>query len=305
MEIWIIPLTAVVSLLAGVWLSVYLRRSASLTSFSVVSEQLEQIRQTLSVRASAVNTAAEAKRLAIASSGPKTFYYLDETQIRELYPQIVSEAEPSEIETQEQSSSEAGIKATLKVLEPSISRGSSKTTTKKYEVDTTPATMYNRVETFLFGTPTVTFGVEDFDYDDSSIKEFRSTREQMKTKFGFDIPKALEDEFVGDKMREVALQAKSALSVVKGYVAVQDEFLVQSSDGTSIVLGRLHPLSSWLTEADRPAGLEIVCGDVSLTPVGLRTFTPGNSVKITCLGKIVRWSVGTNDCLVINPIAIY
>ena len=244
------------------------------------------------------------KKKAIQKMGPKTFYYLDVTHVKDLYSQAFQELEPKRIETQESQESQKGIKADLKLIQPRYETGRGIQTKKTYEPEQTPAVMYNNVEEYLIAKAEVTFGIEDFEYDESPVNEFRSMCSQMKSKFDFNVPEELQAKFLSDKLRGFALERVRTIASSSGYVALQAEFTVSSISGNSRVLVLPHSLNSRLSEGDAKVSIAVVCDEASLLPSGASTFTEKSSVKITCFGKVVRWDE-SKRCLTINPISIY
>jgi hypothetical protein len=244
------------------------------------------------------------KRETIAKSGPKTFYYLDETQVRDLYPQVFREPEPKQIEKEERGTSTHGAKAKLKFLEGKLEGQTEERTRTRYEPEITPAIMYNRVEEYFFETPDVSFEVEEFQHDTDSIEAFRSMCRMMEDKFHFPVPSDLQQKFISDRMRTLALAAIDTLSSTSGYVVLQAEFSVSTASTEECILRLPHPLNEYLGTADTKAHIDIFCNPTFLTPAGKAAFTAGSSVKIACLGKVIRWD-SERFALVINPIAIY
>ena len=249
-------------------------------------------------------TVGQRKKEAIGGMGPKTFYYLDATQVKDLYLQVSEEIQPRQIETKESRRTEGGIRARLKFVEPRLEKAKILQTKKTYEIEQTAVTMYNAVEKYLFEFGDVSFGVEDFDYDDSAIGDFRSMCMRMKERFNFEIPVDLQNKFVWDKMRGTAIETISSLSKVSGYVAVQGEFKVTSINEEGCVLRREHPCNELLGPEDMRASLEVACDRDSMTSAGASVLASGSSAKITSVGKVVRWD-SERSALVINAIAIY
>lgn len=247
---------------------------------------------------------SDIKRDAITRMGPKTFYYLDATQVNDLYIQVVQEPEAKEIETEESQSTGKGIKGVLLWAEPKYEKVKSLKIKKRYAREVTPVTMYNRVEEYLLSKGDVSFAIEDFEYDDSSLHEFYSMCSQMKDNFDFTIPDELQKNFISDKTRGFALNAVEGISKTSGYIAVQAEFMISPPTTDCNILDFKHPVNEYLNADDIEIHLQIACDSNSLTPAGKTTFTMGNSAKITAIGKVVRWD-SVCGTLVINPIAIY
>lgn len=247
---------------------------------------------------------AEKKRKAILALGPKTFYYIDENQVRDLYTQVFQELKPKRIKTRETEETKKGITAKIKFLEPKYEKGRGKEVTKSYEVEQTLATMYNEIEQYLVENDKVTFGLEEFEYDKSSIAEFQAMCEHMESKLNFSVPEELQSKFLSDKMTDFAVQNLEKLSHVSGYVAVQGELSVVDISKDGYTLSLTHPLSQHLAPGVYDTTIQVTCTSDCVTPSGKSTFKRDKLIKITCLGKVVSWR--TQDAaLEIGPIAIY
>ena len=247
---------------------------------------------------------AQKKKEAIQKIGPKTFYYIDESQIKDLYPQVSQELEPKRIETRESKETKKGISAKFRFIEPKYERGRAEETTKVYDVEQTPPMMYNRVEQYLLEKGKITFGLEEFEFDKSSIDEFGSMCNKMQSKFKFNIPEDLQAIFVADKMREFTLQRVKELSGSSGYVLIQTEFSTSDISADAYILSFVHPLNEYLPQEDTKVRIQVTCAKKYMAPSGVSTFKKDKSVKITCLGKVVSWD-NEDKILEISPIAIY
>ncbi len=245
-----------------------------------------------------------AKKQSIQRAGPKTFYYLDSRQVQDLHSQAFQELEPKEVQTRESRHKAKGIIAKLNPFGAKYETGEATETEKLYEIEQTPAVMYNKVEKYLIQQGDVSFGLEDFEYNESAIGEFTTMCERMSSKFGFDVPEDLQRKFVSDRIRGFALDRVNEVSDASGYVAVQGEFTVSSVTNDSRVLTLNHPLNAYLSQEDPQVSIQLACDSGSLLPAGASAFTQANSVKITGFGKVVSWDKSAAS-LVINPIAIY
>lgn len=266
-----------------------------------------------------VVSVAQKKKEAIQKVGPKTFYYIDESQVNDLYPQVFQELEPKRIETRESKETKKGITATLRLIEPKYERGRAEETIKIYDATQTPSIMYNKVEQYLLEKGKVTFGLEEFEFEKSPIDEFKSMCDQMRSKFNFNIPEDLQANFVSDKMNELALQHIERLFTSSGHVAIQTEFTIidipehwtieeRHTFGTpprnAYILSFVHPLNEHIPQEKTKVRIQITCAKKYMTPSGVSTFKKDKSVKITCLGKVGSWN-NEDKILEVSPIAIY
>jgi hypothetical protein len=247
---------------------------------------------------------ADEKKGEIQKIGPKTFYFIDESQVKDLYLQLFPVLEPKRIETREAKEVKGGVKGKLKIVEPEYQRGKAEEIKKIYEIETIPALMYNKVEKYFFDKGSITFGLDEFEYDKSSIDEFKSMCNKMKEQFNLNISDEVQTTFVSDKMREFALKHILNLSITSGYVALQNLFYVTDISRNICLLSYEHTLNRYLKPEDGNVKIQISCADKYLTPSGSSTFTKDKSVRITCFGKIVSWS-DKEKVLLINPVAIY
>ncbi len=266
-----------------------------------ISDSLVKIRSELESDRGSV---AQKKKEVFQKMGPKTFYYLDESQVKDLYPQVFQELEPKRIETRESKETKKGISAKFRFIEPKYERDRAEETTKTYDVARTPPMMYNRVEQYLLEKGRMTFGLEEFEFDKSSIDEFKSMCDQMRSKFNFNIPDGLRDNYISDKMREFTLQRVKELSGSTGYVAIQTEFSIIDIPDDAYILSFVHPLNEYLPQEDKKVIIQVTCAKECMTSSGGSIFKKDKSVKITCLGKVVSWN-NEDKILEISPIAIY
>jgi len=251
---------------------------------------------------------SQVKRDVITNPTPRTFCYLDKTQVGDLYPSVLQELEPNRIETRERRETRKGILAKLILIRPKYQRTRSEEITKTYNLKQTSAVMYNKVEKYLFEQKDVTFAIEDFDYDESRIDEFRSMCSQMQKKFKsftYDDLQKLQKKFVSDEMHRLALKAIKRLSQTPGhYVAVHAKFAISSDQADCCILDFDHPVNKHLSANDIKVHLQIICNNAFLTATGQTIFAMRNPVKITSIGKVATWD-SERRVLVINPIAIY
>jgi hypothetical protein len=297
--------------------------------FERISRRIESLERNLATEAPA-DMLAERKRQAIMAMGPQTFYYLDQSQIQALYQQVIQDLDPKTIEVEEQSARKAGITGRFKVLEPSLERSGQTRTTKKYEVETSLATQYVKIQQALIDANQVIFGAEDFETDSEDIKSFLHLTALMKEQFNFEIPLHLQERFLHDLRRRSALEHLENLKEATGYIATQAQYVVihAAANQSAIVLRLQHPIGPYLTELQEiktssthdgkmmeirgdsgptpNVGFELLLAKDYLTPAGMNILSRKAlpRIKITCLGRIISWDED-RVTLLINPIAIY
>ncbi|MCJ7792143.1 MAG: hypothetical protein MUP49_07050 [Dehalococcoidia bacterium] len=299
----IVITTWAVALVVGVFFYRRLTRKSSSEYQKATEYVVRRLEDTLAAQAPRVSI-ADKKKEAIQKMGPKTFYYLDESQVKDLYLQVIQEPELKRIQTRETKEVKGGITGKFPMVEPKYERGKAQEVTKDYDVEQVPAMRYNKVEQFFFDKGKVIFGLDEFEFDKSSIDDFESICDQMRSKFNLDIPDDLYATFIVDKMREFALEYIKKLASSSGYIALQSEFLVIDIADNDCILSRVHPLNLHLQPEDKEVRIQICCARNLLTPSGIATFKKDKSVKITSLGKVVSWN-DEDKILEVSPIAIY
>lgn len=243
------------------------------------------------------------KKESIRNLSPKSFYYLDEGQIADLYSQI-SELQPKQIETEEHRDKKKGVGSDMKVIKSDYETGEESNTKKTYQIEITSAVKYNNIEEYLFDKDSVTFGIEEFQFDEKPINEFKAMCQKMKSDFKFDVPDDLQSKFVREKINGFASDKKKQISSTSGYIAIQGECQVKVAAGNGCELVYFHPLNNNLIDQSKKVSITVVCSNDCLTASGKNMFTNNNSINVVCLGKVVRWDEA-KSCLVINPIGIY
>lgn len=104
---------------------------------------------------------------------------------------------------------------------------------------------------------------------------------------------------------EITWQRTGTHSDAKRWAPVSDTILYYGKTNTSRYdLTYDHPINEDLEPSTPVVGIRVACTLDGLTFSGKTAFADGESVKATCVGKIVRWDDAMWQ-LVINPIAIY
>ena len=122
----------------------------------------ERLKREKELPSSIESKIADNKKDIIQKKELKTFYYLDEILVSDLYDLSFPVIEPKEIQRKVTGSSRKGLKAKIKIIEPEIEKSNSTQTTEMFEVNLTPVNKYNNVEKYLFDHEEVSFAVEGF-----------------------------------------------------------------------------------------------------------------------------------------------
>jgi len=247
---------------------------------------------------------AREKKYAIGKLGPKSFYYLDERIVIDLYPQITDSPDPHRIETRQSDSTSAEVGLDAKIIAPRYARGKAAETTLTYDVRMTPSMMYAKIEASFFDTNRVTFGIEDFDYDRTAVDEFTSMCSKMDDEFSFQVPPDLQKRYKEQKIREQAMWRLQWIGRANGYVALLAEFHISEESASSYSLTLDHPMNRYLGEGDPRVTISISCPRANLTPSGTTVFAGNAVAKLTVVGKVIRWADDSRT-LIVNPITVY
>ncbi len=245
--------------------------------------------------------ASERKEAQFKSAGVKPFHYIDRRQVEDLYPRIVGRlAKETVYSAGTETAAEFGLDYGIKI---GAKRSGSRGVTMTYEQLGAPAA-YRRLQQSLIQANKVTFGLEEFDFDESSIEEVTSNIARFRQD-GLAITGEDEKRYVSEKMRESALEyLDDIVSGAEGYVAIMAEFSVidVSEDTQTRTMTYDHPINEYLSDETERVVFQITCVEEYLTPAAKTVFTEGSTIPLTCIGRIVGWD--NNRTLKITPIAI-
>lgn len=254
-------------------------------------------------RAHPEEDAKKAKKQLFINQGPRTFYFLDEEAVNELYPQIFKEVEPVETQTEERETKEGGIRAKLHLVEPRFEKTTGVTVKRTYVKEQNLGTMFNQIESFLVENDQVLLGLEDFAEHTPSVEEFRTMCRQMDERFQFKVPAELQEQYIKQQQEALAIQKVKELEQAHDYILMRGVFSVGSTDNQwSLVYS--HPLNNNLSSITKRATIATTCLKERSSIAGAATFSSTATVNLTLFGKVVCW---TDDSWVlqINPLAIY
>jgi len=247
--------------------------------------------------------ALEAKKNLLLSEGPRTFYFIDEEAVNELYPQIFRDADPVEMETKESETKTGGIKGKLHLVEPKMGRSTEVSVKKKYLVEQNLGAKYNQIERFLLENDQVSLGLEDFDESELAVEDFRNMCRQMDERFQFKVPEDLQEQYIKQQEEALAVKKVEELEKAHDYLLLRGAFSVSSSDDNWLMVYE-HPLNKNVHTLEKRAMISFICPKASSKLAGSATFSSSSRVNLTVLGKVVCWQEVT-WILSISPLAIY
>jgi hypothetical protein len=245
----------------------------------------------------------KAKKEFFLNQGPRTFYFLDERAVNELYPQIFKEIEPVEMQTEEHEAKEGGIRARLHFIEPKFGKKSGLSVRRTYVKEQNLGAVFNQVEKFLLENEQVYLGLEDFAEREPFVDEFRTMCAQMDERFHFKVPQQLQEQYITQQREALAMKKVKQLKETHDYLLVRGQFSVGSTDNQWLLV-YLHPLNTNLSSTDKRVTFSVAFPKERTTPAGGATLSSTATVNLTLFGKVICWEED-NWVLKINPLAIY
>lgn len=243
------------------------------------------------------------KRHDILNNAAKSFYYIDNEQIKEIYYSVSNGFHPSKVERKESNNRSGTLSANIKLISPTIQAGNSSFISETYESEWNPIIMYNILEKYLLENNMVILGLEDYIESKSISDELKVNRELVLTKHKIALPGELNSSFIDIEKKLFAAIKKAEIQESSGFVAVKAEFEVGERNNSEMELRYRHPLNNDVS-SDPETTLCVICRSSCFTQSGKELLNPGISIKVVCFGKIVTWN-NNHQCLWINPIAIY
>jgi hypothetical protein len=169
-----------------------------------------------------VEALAATKKGTITASGPKTFYYLDETDTDDMYAQIAGAARLKNLEVEGKRGRNAAGKINTTIAEFGAGASSGFTMRSQYEVSQKLALRYQIVERQLIDSGSATFGLEDFEPDETAVKRMAELLETRDSN-----PDRAELEAMQRRLQ--ALNRAAVISKAIGYEAISADFEVVAS----------------------------------------------------------------------------
>lgn len=244
----------------------------------------------------------EDERWLLDSQGPKTFYYLDEFQINDLYSQI-NQSPLSEYSEREKSTSgiEGGVD--LNPVAFKGNKGAETERTRKFLPDNSVASKYSIIENYLKDNQLLNYGIAQFYTDEAQRHKFNESCDNLEKEYKFKITEDERTKHWISLNKENAYPTLEAIKLISGNIAIQQNFSIEEQDG-QVKLYFQHPINEYLEEKDRHVKICISCSKEKLTSSGKNYIIAGKTIKATCIGKIIRWDEQTKS-LDINPIAVF
>ena len=244
----------------------------------------------------------EDERWLLDSQGPKTFYYLDEFQINDLYSQI---NQSSLFEYSEREKSASGMEGGVD-LSPVAFKGNRRAEmerTKKFLIDNSIASKYSVIENYLKDNQLLNYGIAQFYTDEAQRQKFNDSCDNLEKEYKFKITEDERTKHWISLNKENAYPTLEEIKLISGNIAIQQNFSIEEKDG-QVKLYFQHPVNEYLEEKDRCVKICISCSEEKLTSSGRNYILAGKTIKATCIGKIIRWDDQTKT-LEINPIAVF
>ncbi len=243
-------------------------------------------------------------RWLLESQGPKTFYYIDERQINDMYAQINQAPRLEEVTEKEKASS--GVDGGLSSTAVSIkgTKGSESEKTKKYSIDNSAPSKYSYVESYLKDNLLINYGIAKFYTDHTQRVKFEEACNKLEQEFKFKVSENDRNQHWISLNKEFAYPTLDGIKNSSGNIAFQEDFTILEEVDGKVKLFFTHPINSFLEDGDKNVRICINCSKENLTQAGKTFLVSGKTIKATCVGKIIRWDEQTKS-LDINPIAVF
>ncbi|MES2654360.1 MAG: hypothetical protein V4620_02165 [Bacteroidota bacterium] len=243
------------------------------------------------------------ERWLLDSQVPKTFYYIDESQINDMYSQLNSSHKLEEFTEKEKQAKgfDGGISGSALSIKGNKATESERT--KKFTLDISTPSKYNFIETYLKDNILINYGIAKFYTDDTQKIKFYESCEKLEEDFKFKISETERDKHWINLNKELSYPTLEGIKNSSGNIAFQEDFSIEHID-EHVKLFFIHPINQFLEEKDKNIRICISCTKQNLTQLGNTFFLTGKTIKATCLGKIIRWDEQTKT-LEVNPIAIF
>jgi hypothetical protein len=242
------------------------------------------------------------ERWLLDSQGPKTFYFIDESQVNDMFSQINQKSLLEYSESEKLTTGiEGGISSTP--ITAKGNKGSAHEKTSKFLIDNSVAGKYNHIENYLKDNQLIQYGIAQFYTDEFQREKFNESCKSLETDFKFKITEADRDKHWITLNKENAYPTLEMIKSTTGNIAIQQDFSIEETNG-QIKLYFSHPINAYLEEKDKEVKICISCFQEKLTTSGMNFIKNGKTIKATCIGKIIRWDE-INKTLEINPISIF
>lgn len=242
------------------------------------------------------------ERWLLDSQGPKTFYYLDNTQINDLYSQI-SQTRLSEYSERKKSSVGMDGGITYSPVSVKGKKDAESEQISTYTVDTSVASKYSVIEDYLKDNQLINYGVAKFYTDEFQRQRFNESCDRLESEFKFIVTEEERNDHWISLNKENANPTLEEIKLISGNIAIQQDFNIEEDNG-QIKLYFIHPINEYLENKDKDVKICISCSRDKLTSSGENYIIVGKTIKATCIGKVIRWDED-QKALYINPIAIF
>jgi len=122
--------------------------------------------------------------------------------------------------------------------------------------------------------------------------------EASAARIGLDVPDEIKDALHDAWEYQNRRLSDQSLETLTGFVEVRADFSISSSDSGDLLLDTLSSSDSGSST------LSLVCNREHILNAALTVLVPGETVRATCFGSIIRWD-GKQKTLVLLPVSIY
>ena len=233
-------------------------------------------------------TLIEKKKNEICKTGLKTFYYLDKDEIELLFPQISNGIRLSSVTSRKKAGTSSEFSTSVPdTVKLGIGKNSENEVTREFSISNNISAQYNEIENYFIEQGSLTFGIEEFDFDEMAFANFKRDCGIMESTYNYVIKENEQEEHWRKIKKEAAKEYLKTIISSSGYVAIQSEIHVRKIENDSCFLNLNHPINNFI-DVNEKISIEISCNKNCLTTFGQRTLVEGKSLQITQIGKVIR-----------------
>jgi hypothetical protein len=243
------------------------------------------------------------KRAEKLKHGLKNYAYLDSTQLELLYSQLAPEQAPKIIEIVEATNKDAKINLAIAEIGGSVNAGTQSVVKSTFVPDKQLVRFARQIEEHLLDNDgELLFDLESLIADEDLLASFESDCQIMNEHYGTFIYRSVIKEHINGYYSKWAQEKYELIKKASGYCFIDAEWMV-SFQGEYVLLEYDHPLNRHLDSShSSPMKFSLICHSAFI--LSKASFVPERTIKLKCLGRILRYSVESGG-LEIQPLALY